>query len=847
MKKQTIRFLIISLAVMIIVCVGVLSSFVYTMSHKSEDAINEVGEIYMEGMSEKTSLHFRTMINLRMAQVETIVKKIPTHEASYSEEMITEMANEGKIREFDYLALYSADGDFEMVYGDPIEVIHPEPFLESLNKNELKVSVGRSASGENLVLLGYPTHYQMASGEVCTALVAALPVEYINEILSLGVSDSLTYSHIIRRDGSYVIKNNDDRSNSYFTYIRNTFSQLDGKNAEQYVTELEDKMKNSEDYSTILLIGKERRHLYCTPLSYSEWYLVTVMPFGTLDETVNSLSDQRIAGLIISISIILLVLLIIFAMYFKMTQKQIHELEKVRREAIHASKAKSDFLSNMSHDIRTPMNAIVGMTSIASANIDNKQQVENCLKKITLSSKHLLGLINDVLDMSKIESGKLTLNIDQVSLREVMDSIVSIIQPQIKAKNQKFNVFIHDISTENVYCDSVRLNQILINLLSNAVKFTPEGGSVQISLCEESSPVGDGYIRIHLCVKDTGIGMSPKFKETIFDSFTREDSKRVHKTEGTGLGMAITKYIVDAMGGTIELESEPGKGTEFHVILDMEKAFVTEEEMLLPDWNMLVVDDDKQLCESTVSSLKSIGVSADWTLDGESALKMVKERHNNHNDYQIILMDWKLPEINGIETARRIRSEMGDDIPILLISAYDWSEIEEEARKAGVTGFLAKPLFKSTLFYGLKQYTECTELSAEQQTELIDLSGAKILVAEDNELNWEIANELLSSQLGLNMEHAENGQICVDKFKESPEGYYDAILMDIRMPVMTGYEATRAIRRLNRSDSDIPIIAMTADAFAEDVKKCLDCGMNAHIAKPIDTKEVARLLDKYLG
>jgi signal transduction histidine kinase/CheY-like chemotaxis protein len=562
--------------------------------------------------------------------------------------------------------------------------------------------------------------------------------------------------------------------------------------------------------------------------------------------------------------IILVTLVLVFGQSLKITIAQVAALkaaneeanrergaaEAARREAEHANRAKSEFLSNMSHDIRTPMNAIVGMTTIAIANMNNMEQVQGCLRKIALSSKHLLGLINDVLDMSKIESGKMTLNVDQVSLREVMDSIVSIVQPQVKAKHQQFNIFIHDISVENVCCDSVRLNQVLINLLGNAVKFTPEEGSINVSMFEEDSPKGDEYIRIHLYVKDTGIGMSKEYQRKIFDSFSREDTARVQKTEGTGLGMTITKYIVDAMGGTIEVDSEVGIGSVFHVRLDLMKAQVIEADMVLPPLNMLVVDDDEQLCQSAVSSLKSIGVVPDCCLNAEEALEKVGERHNRHDDYHIIMLDWKLPGMDGITAAREIRRIYGEDVPILLISAYDWSEIEDEAKAAGITGFISKPLFKSTLFYGLKPYvdessgeTVYSPLKAESRD--VVLEGKKILLAEDNEINWEIANELLTA-MGLELDWAENGQICLEKFRQSDIRHYDAVLMDVRMPVMNGYEATRAIRASGREDADIPIIAMTADAFSEDVKKCLDAGMNAHVAKPIDVKEVCRQLEKYM-
>lgn len=851
-KKKTMLFLTTSLIIIVIVCVSVMSFFAITMSNKSEDAISKIGNIYMASMNEKISKHFQTTIDLRLSMVETIIESNPPENYTYSEEMLNDLEAGGKLSGFDSLALLSHDGDFEMIYGEPSKLYDPKPFLKSLNNNEKKVTLAQTESGKNTVMIGISTTYPMSNNENCTALVAGLSSDYFNGILgleNLNNDDSLTFSDIIIRDGRYVIRNtNTGDDKNYFDRLKAVVSENNGKSADDYINELKAAMEENEDYSTIVVAENERRHVYCTDLSYSEWYLITVMPYGALDKTIDGLGTQRFYILIISLIFILTTFVIIFTIYMRMTQRQIRELEIARKDAIRANKSKSEFLSNMSHDIRTPMNAIVGMTAIATANIDDKQQIQNCLKKISVSSKHLLGLINDVLDMSKIESGKLTLNMDQISLREVMDGIVSIVQPQVKIKNQKFDVFIHDIDSENVFCDSVRFNQVLLNFLSNAIKFTPDGGCITVSMYQEGSPVGEAYVRTHIIVKDTGIGMTPEFKEKIFDSFTREDSKRVKRTEGSGLGMAITKYIVDAMGGTINIESELGKGSEFHLVLDFEKSNILEEDMILPNWNMLVVDDDEQLCLSTVDSLKKIGVTADWTMDGESAIKMVKKRHEIHNDYQIILLDWKLPGIDGIETARRIRNELGNDIPILLISAYDWSEIESAAKEAGVNGFISKPLFKSTLYYGLKHYTD--NGSAEQHQDIkeerrYDFGGTKILVAEDNDLNWEIAYELLS-QLNLEVEHAENGQVCLNMIKSAEPDEYKAILMDIRMPIMNGYEATEAIRKLESSYSDIPIIAMTADAFSEDIKKCLDIGMNAHIAKPIDVKEVARTLKKYI-
>ncbi len=847
MRRKSTRFLIESLIIMIIVCVSVLSLFAFGMRHESENVIDSVGNIYMSGMSERISDHFQTTIELRVAQLDTMIKSNPPEKVASGEISINNLINEGKMRDFKSIALYYGDGSFDMIYGDDIIVTDPEPFLKSLNNGEKKVAVATTNQNEKIVLLAVPVSYSYREGKKSIALVASVSVDYIENILSLESDDTVTYSHIIRRDGSYVIRNENEVGHNYFDRFADTDVKSGEENTLGYINELKAKMEADEDYSAIQVIDNERSHVYCTLLPYSEWYLVTVMPYGVLDRAVNNLGSTIVRLLLIGTGVILLVLCIIFAMYFNMTRSQIRELENARREAVMANKAKSEFLSNMSHDIRTPMNAIVGMTAIATANIDNKFQVQSCLKKIALSGKHLLGLINDILDMSKIESGKMTLTIEEISLREVVDNIVNIIQPQIKAKKQNFDVFIHDIENEDIYCDSVRLNQVLLNLLSNAVKFTPEGGTINLSVFEKPSPKGEQYVRVYLNVRDSGIGMSEEFREKVFESFAREDNKRVHKTEGSGLGMAITKYIVDALEGEITVDSKPGAGTEFHVTLDLEKADVKEADMVLPDWNMLVVDDDEQLCKSTAATLKTIGVNADWTLDGETAVKKIKERHNQNNEYQIILLDWKLPGIDGIETARRIRSEMGENIPILLISAYDWNEIEEEAKEAGISGFISKPLFKSTLYLGLRQYSDNNSKTDEKDEEnMTNFHGAKVLVAEDNELNWEIASELLSAQLDLDMEWAENGQICVEKFQNSPEGYYSAILMDIRMPVMNGYEATEEIRKLKRNDKDLPIIAMTADAFSEDVQRCLACGMNAHVSKPIDIKEIEKLLKKYL-
>ena len=860
MKNKTLpHSLKISIAVIICLTVFVFSFLGMSIHSMSENTIEDIGTAYMAGMNEQVSLHFETIIELRLTMAESIAH-IAAGDGNSSYGSKEEIAYGAKARHFLCAALYSTDGQIEMIYGDPVDPNHPEPFLESLRNGERKAASAADSSGNGVILFGVPCEYPMSDGSDSLAIVVGLSTKYMGEVLFLDSDDSLMYSFVIRKDGSYVVGNEGDVHNNYFDRLSSIF---DGQNegAAPYIEQLTASMNAGEDYSVILQNGGSRRHLYCTNLPYCEWYLVTVLPFEGLDHAISGMSSHWLIIVYASSFAVIAMLLYIFCQYLKIFRNQVSELkrmntemdaarkaaEKAQKEAEQANAAKQDFLSSMSHDIRTPMNAIIGMTSLALDNTDNPAQVQDYLRKIALSSKHLLGLINDVLDISKIESGKMTLNIEPASLREVMDSIVNIIQPQVKAKNQCFTVSAYEILSEDVYCDSIRLNQVLINLLGNAVKFTPENGSVQVSVYQEELPNDTARVRTHFLVSDTGIGMSKEYQQQIFESFSREDNTRVQKTEGSGLGMAITKYIVDAMDGVISVHSEQGKGSTFHVVLDLQKGAEREPDMDLPSWNMLIADDDEQTCISAVRSLQSLGICSEWCPSAKCALELIAERHHQNDGYDIVLLNWKLPDMNGIEAAHAIRSTFGEDSPALLLSACDWSEIQEEAKEAGISGFVSKPLFKSALFDTLKMLAGAPGKRAantEGRT-LSELSGKRILLAEDNELNWEVARELLSV-LKLELDWVENGEKCVAKFTESPVGYYDAILMDVRMPVMDGYEATMAIRALERKDADIPIIAMTADAFSEDIQKCLECGMNDHLAKPIDIQVVAHKITKYV-
>lgn len=847
MSKKSIKFLQRSSIGMIIIWILVLVMLSVFMSSATEKSIIEVSNIYMSEINRQIQEKFTSILSIRMVQLDGVYKRTPPGSEDSREAMLEELQISAEVREFTSLGFLSADGEIEIVYGDGLTLYNKDRALSYLENSGKIVTRGYDFDGEALLVMGTEAEYPMTNGDTSVSLIAAVPMEYLKEALFLGVDEEEMYFHIIDGDGYFIIKNNDVPEDNYFTRMLAGLEQYKGKSAEEYIEELKRKMDTREDYSAFLSYFGEEKHIYCSPIYTNfNWYIVAVMPEGVLSRSITELDTQRTGAMLGALFVIALSMLFVFLRYYRMIRQQMQELAESREEALRANRAKSEFLSSMSHDIRTPMNAIIGMTEIAMRNVQDPVRMKECLKKIKLSSKHLLGLINDVLDMSKIESGKMKLNENPLSLRGVVDDIVNIMQPQVKAKKQHFDIFIRDIIAEEVKCDSVRLNQVLINLLSNAVKFTPEEGRIDVYVYQEPSPKGDDYVRTHFRVADTGIGMSKEFQEKIYDTFSREETEYVQQLTGTGLGMSITKSIIDLMGGSIELHSELQKGSEFHVVVDFQKATVKERDMKLPAWNILVVDDNEQLCVSAAANLEELGVHAEWTVDGSQAVEMIVEHHKRNADYNFVLVDWKMPKMNGIQTLQKIRESVEKKIPVFLISAYDWSDIEEEANCSSMEGFISKPLFKSTLYERLSQYVDGqTEEQEKNEEPNVDFSSKRILLAEDIDINWEVAYEILSS-VGLTLERAVNGKDCVEKFESSEIGYYDAILMDIRMPVMNGYEATKAIRELERADKDLPIIAMTADAFSDDVQYCIDCGMNGHLAKPVDLQECMRMLQQFL-
>ena len=532
----------------------------------------------------------------------------------------------------------------------------------------------------------------------------------------------------------------------------------------------------------------------------------------------------------------------------KKLEKQSKQLKEALKSAEQANQAKSDFLARMSHDIRTPMNAIMGMATIAKAHVDEHERILDCMEKINGASKLLLSLINEVLDMSKIESGRLILSEDEFNVGELLQDLVVMMQPEIKNKQQTLNIHVKNLRHENVKGDTQRIKQVLMNILSNAIKYTPENGRITIEIYEKDPHNGIGNYQF--VFEDNGRGMKPEFLDKIFEPFERASDDEIKRIQGTGLGMSISHKIIQMMGGDIKVESEYGKGSRFTIDMPLVcRDQKPDDKIEVEGLEVLVVDDDKIACLNTSSCLREIGINSECVYSGSEAIEKVRQHHLAEKEYFAVIIDWKMPQMNGIETTRQIRRFVGADVPIIILSAYDLEEYEAEAKEVKANGFITKPLYKSKLLQVLRSFLDegdQPEPIRPFKLSNVDYSGKRILLVEDNELNREIAVEIIGST-GITIDTAINGLDAVHKVAQSEEGFYQIILMDIQMPIMDGYEATRQIRSLQRRDiAHMPIIAMTANAFSEDVTNAIKAGMNYHLAKPIDIGALMGILSKYL-
>jgi len=631
---------------------------------------------------------------------------------------------------------------------------------------------------------------------------------------------------MIDSDGDYILKGYSFKNSSFSEFYK-SYNTTDNESWK----ELFERITSSTGSVSMLDSHGKECILAFAPVAATEgWTLLGFVPAADLQV------DEENWLLVGVVSAGLLILFLCDIIYMLFLNKR---LQITTREAESANKAKTDFLSTMSHDIRTPMNAIIGLTTVAEKNLGDVESTKESLRKIGLASNHLLTLINDILDISKVESGKLKLSPLTFSIVETVENLVNISQPMIKEKNLEFSFHINRMEKEYLFADQLRLNQIYINILSNAIKYTEPGGRISVEMREEKSSLPE-CVRLIYVVADTGIGMSKEFMETMYQAFSRQVDSRVNSIQGTGLGLAITKQMVDLMGGTIECESEQGKGTTFTVVLDIPAAEKQREEMLLDPMEILIVDDDEIMLDTAADTLKALGTLAEKARSGPEALEMIRKKNLSGKDYDVVIVDWKMPEVDGVETVRRIRSEIEANIPILLISAYDWSDIEDKAKEAGANGFVSKPLFRSTLYDKINDLVGKESVSTEPEDDYSDLQGLNILVAEDNDINWEIISAMLD-MFGINSDRAENGRVCVDMVRTAEVGKYALVFMDIQMPEMNGLDATRAIRKLeDPGASSIPIVAMTADAFSENITECMNAGMNGHIAKPVDIKLVIK-------
>ena len=860
-NRRKIPFLIISVVVLVF-----MIAFVFYAVARMEKYIISTGQENMSAVIEQMEQSY----DLRVANIYERLQRIERNLFPVQTRSIVLSEHQ------DFLNVM-ADGTSEHILfiknnGQVMTVDGKESYLDiqssSLMKLQEKERIAQSVSWnvdsvkENRYLIALPVEPFFVDESEFAAIGFLFERSRIDSLFEVSGYGGQARIFSVDEKGIVTYTNQDD-----VKYYRN-YSLLKHMKQDKFLTEQQYETLNEKlgNYETgVDILGEEQYYIGFCPLQTSNSELVCIVPASVLNNSLLAYQDLAVQMIVVGMVVLGVLCLVLFYMTSKKNQavqkaKFEEETRKIKEEAMvaleierdradYANQAKSQFLSNMSHDIRTPMNAIVGFTSLAIAHIDDDKMVlRDYLEKISVSSEHLLSLINDVLDMSRIESGKIQIQEVECSLPNLAHGLRSILQSSIASKNLDFFIDTVDVEHEMIICDKLRVNQILINIASNAVKYTNSGGKIKVKISEtEGAP--EGYADFAFSVADTGIGMSEEFLKTIFEPFTRETNSTVNKIEGTGLGMAITKNIVDMMGGTISVTSTLGVGSEFVVRFRFRTIENEEELTVIPEldgFRALVADDNMDTCGSVAKMLRSAGLRAEWTTLGKEVVFRTKMAMEENDPFKVYIIDWLMPDMNGIEVVRRVRSEIGDEIPIIILTAYDWHDIEKEAREAGVTAFCSKPLFRSQLYQALKNVEDATAKEPVPETSPEQFKGKRVLIVDDVELNREIAVAVIEDA-GMQVETAENGQEAVEMLAGSVEGYYDIVLMDVMMPIMNGYEAAQEIRKLeNRKLADIPIIAMTANAFEEDRIAALKAGMDDHLAKPIQLEKLYEIMLKYL-
>ena len=848
-KRNEFSSFVITVIILIII-VAIFSLIYKTITDRI--IINSLSN--MSELSLHDEKNIKTSIAYRFRDINGAAEIIRLSDYEKPEEMLTYLRIKAKTLECLKITFLDDDG---MAYSSDSEKIEKNSELFNICENsgdqfvyrENNITINSKPVSKALLFGTRLSPIKIGDKEIVYA-ACYYDVDTLKNDLKIDSFRETGYSSVIDVDGNFIVSVESGDND----IIYNFFDTLDNADIQEFtLEEIREKIANKESFSVEYSLDGEERLMTLTPMEDFDWYFIMVVPRAIL-EMQSSNFFKVIAvltlGVLVAISILLLLTLRNKAQKKLMNVEIKHrdELQEALVLAEQANRAKTTFLNNMSHDIRTPMNAIIGFTNLAVTHINDKEKVADYLEKITQSSNHLLSLINDVLDMSRIESGKVNIEEKEENLAEILHGIRNIVQADIHSKQLELFIDTINVVDEDIYCDKLRLNQILLNLLSNALKFTPAGGKVYLTITEKNVSK-KGVATYEFRVKDTGIGIGKEFLDIIFEPFAREKNSTVSGIQGTGLGMSITKNIVDMMKGKIEVQSEVGKGTEFIVTLGFklqkEREKVEEIEQL-KGLKALVVDDDLNVCKSVNYMLRQLGLKSEWTMYGKEAVARTEDAIQIEDTYNVYIIDWLMPDMNGVETARRIRKLAGEDAPIIILSAYDWSDVEQEAKEAGVTGFLSKPLFLSDLRNCLTKIYN-GDVKEEQKTpELLkedeDFKGKRILLVEDNMMNREISTEYLQD-FGFLVETAENGEEACKILQENEPDYFDLVLMDIQMPVMNGYEATKVIRNFeNPKLSEIPILAMTANAFEEDKRAAKEAGMDGHLSKPINIPELIAAL-----